>query len=63
MIVRALADSVRLDMDETGWVLSVDTDEGDSFILNIQACAHEFIQSRGIDELLRWRIESKVPKP
>ena len=51
MIHRFRADAVRLDADENGWELHVDTDEGDQLVVNIHATAFDFARSIGLAEL------------
>ena len=55
MIYHGRADSIRLDCDDHGWTLTVDTDQGDSLVLNIQAAAFKFADSKGFRELAAWR--------
>ena len=59
MILRATADTVRLDCDEHGWQLVVDTEEGDSLIVNIQGAAYKFAGSKGLAELMAWWAEAQ----
>ena len=51
MKMQFTADQVRLDADENGWELHVDTDEGLQLVINIQATAFDFARSVGLAEL------------
>ena len=59
MIYRGRADNVRLDSDESGWNLVIDTADGDTFVLNIHGCAFGFAASKGLAELLAWHSEGE----
>lgn len=57
MILRARADRLELSSEETGWTLLVETDEGDTLVLNIHGVAFQFAGSRQFWDLVDWREE------
>ena len=51
------ADAVRVDSDERGFALVIDTEDGDKLYVNIQPCALEFYDSVR-NEMRGWVAEA-----
>jgi hypothetical protein len=55
------ADAVRVDSDEKGFALIIDTDEGDKLYVNIHACALDFYDSVRV-EMRGWVAEADMAR-
>lgn len=55
------ADAVRVDSDEKGFALIIDTDEGDKVYVNIHACGLEFYDSVRV-EMRGWVHEADLAR-
>ena len=57
MNISTTADAVRVDSDERGFALIIDTEDGDKLYVNIQPCALDFYDSVR-NEMRGWVIEA-----
>ncbi len=52
-----IADSIKLDCDEDGWHLIVETDDGDRLNFHCHGAAWDFARSDGLAALREWAAE------